>query len=71
MARTRPRTLDRSLELLGSQCYIFRSLKIWSPFRRTTEFFWLLFLDEGGDDLKLKAWDIRQGFAQPTFVNKK
>ncbi|PPQ80813.1 hypothetical protein CVT25_001938 [Psilocybe cyanescens] len=25
----------------------------------------------GGDDLKLKGWDIRQGFAQPTFVNKK
>ncbi|KAF8807414.1 WD40 repeat-like protein [Phlegmacium glaucopus] len=25
----------------------------------------------GGDDLKMKAWDIRQGFAQPIFVNKK
>ncbi|KAF8168091.1 WD40-repeat-containing domain protein [Crassisporium funariophilum] len=25
----------------------------------------------GGDDLKMKAWDIRQGFAQPTFVNKR
>jgi diphthine methyl ester acylhydrolase len=29
------------------------------------------FLDEGGDDLKMKAWDIRQGFMQPMFVNKK
>ncbi|CAA7265794.1 unnamed protein product [Cyclocybe aegerita] len=25
----------------------------------------------GGDDLKLKAWDIRQGFTQPTLVNKR
>jgi hypothetical protein len=25
----------------------------------------------GGDDLKLKAWDIREGFAQPYFVNKR
>jgi len=25
----------------------------------------------GGDDLKLKAWDTRQGFAHPTFVNKR
>ena len=34
---------------------------------------WVLdfFLDEGGDDLKMKAWDIRQGFTHPMFVNKK
>ena len=34
---------------------------------------WILafFLDEGGDDLKMKAWDIRQGFTQPMFVNKR
>ncbi|KIY52734.1 WD40 repeat-like protein [Fistulina hepatica ATCC 64428] len=25
----------------------------------------------GGDDLKLKAWDTRQGFASPYFVNKR
>lgn len=25
----------------------------------------------GGDDLKLKGWDIRQGFDQPTFINKR
>jgi len=25
----------------------------------------------GGDDLRLKAWDIRQGFFQPIFVNKR
>ena len=25
----------------------------------------------GGDDLKLKAWDIRQDFSQPLFVNKR
>jgi len=25
----------------------------------------------GGDDLKLKAWDIRQGFVQPIFVNRR
>ncbi|KAF8909028.1 WD-40 repeat-containing protein [Gymnopilus junonius] len=25
----------------------------------------------GGDDLKLKVWDIRQGFVHPTFVNKR
>ncbi|KAH9486927.1 Diphthine methyltransferase [Psilocybe cubensis] len=25
----------------------------------------------GGDDLKLKGWDIRQGFAQPAVVNKR
>ncbi|KAJ6519825.1 WD40-repeat-containing domain protein [Mycena sanguinolenta] len=25
----------------------------------------------GGDDLKLKGWDIRQGFSQPTFTNKR
>ncbi|KAL4243426.1 Diphthine methyltransferase [Abortiporus biennis] len=25
----------------------------------------------GGDDLKLKGWDIRSGFSQPTFVNKR
>lgn len=26
---------------------------------------------EGGDDLKMKAWDVRQGFTQPLFVNKR
>ncbi|KAI0094898.1 WD40-repeat-containing domain protein [Irpex rosettiformis] len=25
----------------------------------------------GGDDLKMKGWDTRQGFSQPTFVNKR
>ncbi|KAF9231705.1 WD40-repeat-containing domain protein [Melanogaster broomeanus] len=25
----------------------------------------------GGDDLKMKGWDERQGFDQPTFVNKR
>ncbi|OBZ79821.1 Diphthine methyltransferase [Grifola frondosa] len=25
----------------------------------------------GGDDLKMKGWDVRQGFSQPTFVNKR
>ncbi|PFH54482.1 hypothetical protein AMATHDRAFT_52085 [Amanita thiersii Skay4041] len=25
----------------------------------------------GGDDLKLKAWDIRSGFSQPMFVNRR
>lgn len=25
----------------------------------------------GGDDLRLKVWDIRQGFTHPTFVNKR
>ncbi|KAK7064228.1 WD-repeats-region domain-containing protein [Favolaschia claudopus] len=25
----------------------------------------------GGDDLKLKGWDIRQGFSQPTFTSKR
>ncbi|KAI0961563.1 hypothetical protein AcV7_000634 [Taiwanofungus camphoratus] len=25
----------------------------------------------GGDDLNLKSWDIRQGFSQPLFVNKR
>jgi diphthamide biosynthesis protein 7 len=24
----------------------------------------------GGDDLKMKGWDIRQGFSRPLFVNK-
>jgi len=24
----------------------------------------------GGDDCKLKGWDLRQGFERPTFVNK-
>ncbi|KAJ7181666.1 WD40-repeat-containing domain protein [Mycena crocata] len=24
-----------------------------------------------GDDLKLKGWDVRQGFSQPTFTNKR
>ncbi|TFK41150.1 WD40-repeat-containing domain protein [Crucibulum laeve] len=28
-------------------------------------------LYSGGDDLKLKAWDVRQGFMQPTFTNKR
>lgn len=27
--------------------------------------------DLGGDDLKLKAWDVRQGFDSPVFVNKR
>lgn len=27
--------------------------------------------DTGGDDLKLKGWDTRQGFSQPTFTNKR
>ncbi|KII94377.1 hypothetical protein PLICRDRAFT_153974 [Plicaturopsis crispa FD-325 SS-3] len=25
----------------------------------------------GGDDMKLKGWDVRQGFDSPTFVNKR
>ncbi|KAJ7630947.1 WD40-repeat-containing domain protein [Roridomyces roridus] len=25
----------------------------------------------GGDDLKLKGWDVRQGFSQPIFTNKR
>ncbi|EGN99379.1 hypothetical protein SERLA73DRAFT_182338 [Serpula lacrymans var. lacrymans S7.3] len=25
----------------------------------------------GGDDLKMKGWDVRQGFDRPTFVNKR
>jgi diphthine methyl ester acylhydrolase len=25
----------------------------------------------GGDDLKMKGWDIRQSLSQPTFVNKR
>jgi len=25
----------------------------------------------GGDDLKMKGWDIRQDLAQPTFINKR
>jgi len=25
----------------------------------------------GGDDLKMKAWDVRQDFSQPLFVNKR
>jgi diphthamide biosynthesis protein 7 len=28
-------------------------------------------LFSGGDDLKLKGWDVRQGFDHPTFVNKR
>lgn len=31
----------------------------------------LTFLGAGGDDLKLKGWDLRQGCDQPTFVNKR
>lgn len=25
----------------------------------------------GGDDLKMKGWDVRQGFEQPTFTNRR
>jgi len=25
----------------------------------------------GGDDCKMKGWDIRQGFGQPIFINKR
>ena len=25
----------------------------------------------GGDDLKMKAWDIREGFTRPLLVNKR
>lgn len=25
----------------------------------------------GGDDLKMKGWDVRQGFDYPTFENKR
>ena len=31
----------------------------------------LSFVQIGGDDLKLKAWDIRQGFVQPMFINRR
>jgi diphthamide biosynthesis protein 7 len=30
-----------------------------------------LMMGTGGDDLKLKGWDVRQGVSQPTFVNKR
>jgi hypothetical protein len=28
-------------------------------------------LPPGGDDLRLKVWDVRQGFDQPIIVNKR
>lgn len=28
-------------------------------------------VDVGGDDLKLKVWDIRQGFEKPAAINKR
>ena len=60
--------MDSRLELLGYQRRLFRQASIYMsvllggsthPER------------VGGDDLKLKAWDIRQDFSQPLFVNKR
>ena len=67
LARTRLRAVDRRLELLGSQrrllwCVSEGGTSSRTPF--TTE-------TVGGDDLRMKGWDIRQGGAQPLFVNKR
>jgi len=56
-----------SLELLRHQCYLFRCGAYYissGPFPSDL-------LSQGGDDLQLKVWDVRQGFEQPIITNKR
>ena len=34
-------------------------------------FFFFTKLLTGGDDLKMKGWDVRQGFGSPVFENRR
>ena len=61
------RTVVCRLELLGYQCHLFR-------YEHTLTLSGLTATDPlppGGDDLRLKVWDIRQGFDQPIIINKR
>jgi hypothetical protein len=58
--------MDCSLELLGHKCALFRCFDIICRCEIDNSDCCL-----GGDDLKFKGWDTRQGFDQPTFVNKR
>lgn len=58
--------MDCRLELLGYQYHLLRSVYFFSIY-----YLQIINFNLGGDDLKMKAWDIRQGFDQPLFVNKR
>ena len=70
LARPRLRTVDSGVELLGYErsflWYINKSRRSSSPgyFADMAPFV-------GGDDLKMKGWDIRQGFDCPVFENRR
>ena len=58
----------RSLELSRHQCHLLwcgRTIYIFSESVPSD------LLLQGGDDLQLKVWDIRQGFEQPIITNKR
>lgn len=58
--------MDCRVGLLGYQRRILRSGN-----SRTLQYLQLMRLASGGDDLKMKGWDIRQGGVQPTFANER
>jgi diphthine methyl ester acylhydrolase len=55
------------LELLRHQCHLFRCGACYISSGSVSSDL----LSQGGDDLQLKVWDIRQGFEQPIITNKR
>jgi len=65
-----------SLCILGANEGGFSAIDTWhahdyEPWIAAWDYWDPCVLYSGGDDLKLKGWDTRQGFSQPTFINRR
>lgn len=54
------------MELLGHKRAVLWCLISLSPFPQNFKI-----LSTGGDDLKMKGWDVRRGFGSPIFENQR
>ena len=59
--------MDCRLGLLEPQCRILWLVLCFHPVCNSS----LIPSTTGGDDLKMKGWDIRQGGSQAIFTNKR
>jgi len=65
-----------SLCILGANEGGFSAIDTWhahdyEPWIAAWDYWDPCVIYSGGDDLKLKGWDTRQGFSQPTFINRR